>query len=549
MSAAVVLTLRGQAPVSGPWLQISDAALPAIDEGVIWDESHTPSSPRARAARAAMTQVDAVGESGRAYRRGRVIVRFRDSVAADERRSVVRDATTSGELTPRSAHADFDVVRIADTENPEAVADALIRRAQVVYAQAAYRVHSTLVPNDPDYGRLQWNLPLINMEKAWDIQPQAGSAITVAVLDTGVAYRNATLTVNIRAFTDSFGIRRPALGVNTIPYAAAPELVGGSGASRIVAPFDVTTGGANPPLDFDGHGTHVSGTIGQLTNDGIGVAGVAFNVKIMPVKVLSSDWDVAFGTAPDTGGSDDDVATGLRYAADNGAKVINMSLGSSGPADCGTNPNRFGCSPVIEAALRYAVSKGAFVVIAGGNEFEDFVPPFGSNPTSVIADIASRIKGVVSVAAVDPSRNRAYYSSTGNYIEIAAPGGSERGFGRNGYVWQQTFDFNFTDTFDPSVVPVSQYHAPRFDILATIGYIGTSMATPHVAGVAAMVMQQGVTDPAAVEDALEKSADALGTAGSDQCPAGTAAAAPRTCAFGFGLVNARNALRGLGVAR
>src|ERR1043166_222921 len=85
--------------------------------------------------------------------------------AADERRSVVRDATASGELTPRSAHADFDVVRIADTENPEAVADALSRRAQVVYAQAAYRVHSTLVPNDPDYGRLQWKLPLINMEK------------------------------------------------------------------------------------------------------------------------------------------------------------------------------------------------------------------------------------------------------------------------------------------------------------------------------------------------------------------------------------------------
>src|SRR4029079_2459049 len=114
--------------------------------------------------------------------------------------------------------------------------------------------------------------------------------------------------VSIGASPAGFGIRRPALGVQTIPYSGAPQLVGGAASSRIVAPFDVTSNGANPPLDFEGHGTHVSGTIGQLTNDGSGVAGVAFNVKIMPVKVLSSDWDVAFGTASDVGGSDDDVA-------------------------------------------------------------------------------------------------------------------------------------------------------------------------------------------------------------------------------------------------
>jgi serine protease len=310
----------------------------------------------------------------------------------------------------------------------------------------------------------------------------------------------------------------------------------------------VISGGANAPLDFDGHGTHVSGTIGQLTNDGIAVAGVAFNVKLMPVKVLGGFWDVQFGTAPSDGGSDADVATGIRYAADKGAKIINMSLGSSGPPDCGTNSNRFGCSPVIEAAMRYAVGKGVFIAVAGGNEFEENVPPFGTNPTSVIAEIASRIKGAVAVAAVDPSKGRAYYSSTGNYIEIAAPGGSERGFGRGGFVFQQTFDFTMTDTFDPSVVNPSQYRAPRFDILTNIGYIGTSMASPHVAGVAAMMMQQGITDPAAIEEALEKSAVALSASG-DACPAGTTAAAPRTCSFGFGLVDARNALRGLGLAR
>ena len=292
----------------------------------------------------------------------------------------------------------------------------------------------------------------------------------------------------------------------------------------------------SPPLDFEGHGTHVSGTIGQLTNDGIGTAGVAFNVKLMPVKVLASAWDLLFAgftNISNVGGSDDDVARGIRYAADNGAKIINMSLGSSGPADCASKPNQADCSPVIEAAMRYAVGKGCFITVAGGNEFEDTVPPFGTNPTSIVAEIASRIPGAVSVAAVDRAKAHAYYSSTGSYIELSAPGGSERGFGSNGFVRQQTFDFNFTDTF---LLPPSQFVAPRFDMFGYIGYIGTSMAAPHVAGVAAMLMQQGVTDPAAIEELLEKTAVDLGTPGRDNT-------------FGFGLVDARAALRGLGLSK
>jgi serine protease len=227
------------------------------------------------------------------------------------------------------------------------------------------------------------------------------------------------------------------------------------------------------------------------------------------------------------------VARGLRYAADNGAKIINMSLGSSGPPDCASKPNQADCSPVIEAAMRYAVGKGCFITVAGGNEFEDTVPPFGTNPTSIVAEIASRIPGAVSVAAVDRAKAHAYYSSTGSYIELSAPGGSERGFGSSGFVRQQTFDFNFTDTF---LLPPSQFVAPRFDVFGYIGYIGTSMAAPHVAGVAAMLMQQGVTDPAAIEELLEKTAVDLGTPGRDNT-------------FGFGLVDARAALRGLGLAK
>ena len=115
----------------------------------------------------------------------------------------------------------LDPARIA-----EAVAQALDERPDVEYAQASYRMHTLFVPNDPLYGTLQWNLPMINMEKAWDIQPQAGSSITVAVLDTGVAYKNATLDVTLQSFTDDDGVRYPALGRQLIPYSAAPQLVG-----------------------------------------------------------------------------------------------------------------------------------------------------------------------------------------------------------------------------------------------------------------------------------------------------------------------------------
>jgi serine protease len=535
IAGGLVLTLRGQV-ADQPRLQIlQNVGLPAIDQGVIADDSHRPYSPEAlrRAAFRATVDQDAGAGPPSRYRSGRVIVRFRDEAAMSDRREAVRAASQTGDIAARPSYADFDIVRIDPSEDAEAAAAILRTRPEVQFAQPAYRKHATAVPNDPLYSTLQWNFPLINIEKAWDIQPQAGSAITVAVIDTGMAYTNATLTATLRAFRDDQGNRYPALGTVTIPYSAAPQLVGAGNAGRIVAPFDFVSNGVNQPLDFEGHGTHVSGTIGQLTNDGIGTAGVAYGVKLMPLKALASEWDVIFGTASDVGGFDDDIARALHYAADNGAKIINMSLGGSGPADCATNSNQPECSPVIEAALRYAVGKGCFVTVAGGNEFEDTIPPFGTNPTSVLAEIASRIPGVVSVAAVDRAKAHAYYSSSGSYIELAAPGGSERGFGSDGFVRQQTFNFTFTDTF---LLPPSQFSAPRFDIFGYIGYIGTSMAAPHVAGVAAMLMQQGVTDPAAIEEVLEKTAVDLGTPGRDNT-------------FGFGLVDARAALRGLGLAK
>ena len=488
--------------------------MPAVDAGLLLDESHAPGTVEARRRVAAREMLhDSGGTASARYAPGRLIVKFRDSASLAERQAALRGVSASATIDARPSYADFDMIRIDPAADAEAAATALGRRGEVEYAQPAYRVHTMLVPNDPLYATRQWNLALINLERAWDIQPQAGSSILVAVLDSGVAYQNATLVETIPAFRDEFGTLYPALGRVTIPYAGATQLMA---PGRFVAPHDFIWDN-DIPLDFDGHGTHVTGTIGQLTNDSIGTAGVAFNVKIMPVKVIDSVWDSLFG-APNEA-TDATVARGIRYAADNGAKIINMSIGRTGP------PDR---APAIEDALNYAVSKGAFVAIAAGNEFEE------GNPLEVIAEIASRVEGVVSVAAVDRAKGHAFYSNTGSWVELSAPGGSNRGFsGPDGFVFQQTFDFNLVETY---LLPPSRYSAPRFDVLAYIGFIGTSMATPHVSGVAAMLMQQGITDPKAVESALKQFAVDLGTPGRDDT-------------FGFGLVDARNSLRGLGLAK
>jgi len=497
-----------------PFLILQGVGLPAADVGLMKDDTHGPDAAEAlhRAAiRASLTNAVA----GANFRSGRMIVRFRDDASLDARLSALSDATDGGVMGDRGSYADFDMVQLAAGEDPVEASRRLMEdHADVVeYAQPSYRMHTMFKPNDPLYASNQWNLPMIDLERAWDIQPAAGSSITVAVVDTGLAYQDATVVATVRPFRDDQGRLYPSLGRVMIPYSAARQVVAAARPERIVSPRDFIWN-TNTPLDFDGHGTHVSGTIGQLTNDNEGTAGVAFNVKLMPVKVVDAVWDDLFG-APNEG-TDDTVARGIRYATDNGAKVINLSVGRNGSP-----------APVVEDAIRYAVSRGVFVAIAGGNGFED------GNPVEVVAEIASRVKGAVSVAAVDRNRNRAFYSTTGSYIELAAPGGSSRGFGVTGAVYQQTFDGTFTDTF---LLPPLLYRAPRFDVLGYIPYQGTSMATPHVAGAAAMLMQQGITSPAAIEDALEKYATDLGTAGRDD-------------QFGFGLIDVRNAMFGLGIAK
>lgn len=198
--------------------------------------------------------------------------------------------------------------------------------------------------------------------------------------------------------------------------------------------------------DDVGHGTHVAGTIAQSTNNNYGVAGIAYKAKIMPLKVLG----VAGGTVAD-------IAEAIRFAADHNADVINMSLGGGGD------------SQLLHDAIKYAYDKGVVLVGAAGN----------SNLNS--ASFPARYPEVISVSATDSVGNKAPYSNFGAGVDISAPGGSE-----TGKIVQETIN--------------TENQKPEF-----IGFQGTSMASPHVAGVAALIKSTGIEEPTEIRQILIES--------------------------------------------
>ncbi|PRP92879.1 Thermophilic serine proteinase precursor [Enhygromyxa salina] len=287
------------------------------------------------------------------------------------------------------------------------------------------------VPNDPMY-KLQWHLDAINVPEAW--MHTRGRGATVAVIDTGVAYKD---------------LEWKKVSAKAVPDLAGIEFVHGK---------SFVSNGLPDGLDDHAHGTHVTGTVAQATDNGVGVAGIAHKAKIMPLKVLGATG----------GGSVADIANAIRYAADNGADVINMSLG-------GPLPSR-----VMAKAVAYAHDKGVTVVCAAGNEKRSRV----SYPAAY--------EGSVAVAATDYEGKRSFYSNWGKQLDISAPGGDTRsdknGDGQPDGVLQNTIAIQ-----DPS----------RNDYL---WFQGTSMASPHAAGVAGMIVAQGVTNPKEVERILKETA-------------------------------------------
>jgi serine protease len=492
-----------QHPASKAMLQ--NTALPAIDRGL-----RDQDPPRAARTSHDADRLRASDGAAAPYLRGSIIVKFKDDVTRGGMTAAT--AQVAGTIANRLSYADFDIVDIPIDADPEAAAAAMSARPDVEYAQARYRNYAMAKPNDPLYTN-QWNFPAIDMERAWDIQPGASPAVIVAVLDTGMAFMAGSIGYESRRGFTMGSQSYPPLGRVSVPFAAAPEL-GASGSDRFVAPRDFIWND-DLPVDLDGHGTHVAGTVGQVTNNNLGTAGMAYNVRLMPVKVIQGLWDEIFGAPFD--GTDDVVARGVRYAADNGAKVINMSIGrETGPP-----------ATVVTDAIRYAISRGAFVVVASGNTRAE------GNQSNRIGLPAPDIQGLVAVGAVGRTLEPAFYSTTGSYVELSAPGGDQRQGGTTAGILQQTLDFDVLETF---ARPPSQYGPPRADAFAYEYFQGTSMAVPHVSGFAALLIQQGITNPAAIEAAMKQFATDRGATGRDD-------------SYGFGLINPRATLRGLGLAR
>ncbi len=233
--------------------------------------------------------------------------------------------------------------------------------------------------------------------------------------------------------------------------------------------------------DDDSHGTHVSGTIAQTTNNSAGVAGIAFDATIMPVKVLGADGS----------GTYEMVADGIYYAVDNGAQIINMSLGGSA------------ASATLEDAVAYAYSNGVTILAASGNSNSSVDYP------------AAYDAYCIAVGATEYDEIRAPYSNFGTSLDIVAPGGNT-GVDKNGDGFA---DGVLQETFSDTPVDWNYWF-----------FQGTSMATPHASGVAALLLSRNPTlTPDQVRDALESTAEDLGPAGRDD-------------EYGYGLIDAAAAL-------
>lgn len=441
------------------------------------------------------------------YLPGEVIVKFRPGVSVGQQTRAL-SSLRSRPLPDRLQWIGERMARLSVPEDPDSIGVAanLARQPEVEYAQPNWLRKVSSIPNDPQYASRQWNMTLLDMPRAWDINAGA-NGVTVAVVDSGVTAVNATY--NLKTWDGN------AIVTTQMRYAINPDI----DASRLLPGRDFAFWNG-PVLDMVGHGTHVASTIAQSTNNNLGYAGIAFGAKILPLKVCVGFWDIQIffsetgvpGRPPlDIGGcSTAATVAAVQFAADNGAKVINMSLGGIEP------------SPADLDALNYATSRGVFVAVAAGNDFEE------GNPTTYPASYATQVKGAMSVAAVGRTEQRAYYSTTGTFVEIAAPGGDARAGGLEGTIYQ--YGVQSADYDERFVL------FPRFDRYADTPSQGTSMAAPHVAGLAALLISQGVTKPAAVEALITATARDLGAPGRDN-------------SFGAGLIQPRAALRGFGVVR
>lgn len=394
-----------------------------------------------------------------------LIIKYKQGVDKAQKASVMSMANISAKASFQLKHKRFtfnqsQVVRLAQKHNDQALR-AIIRRLEadpdIEYVEVDRILRATATANDQYYSS-QWHYhdPVagINLENAWDASTGAG--VNVAVIDTGYL-PHVDLAANIIG------------GYDFITDTATAN--DGDGRDGDASDPGDWYGAFDCGFNFDSrdsswHGTHVAGTVAAVTNNSIGVAGIAYDAKVVPVRVLGKcggyTSDIADGMVWASGGS----VSGVPANA-NPAKVLNLSLGGSGS-----------CPATTQNAINTARSNGAVVVVAAGNSNSDVS---GFTP--------GNCNGVISVAATNRQADRASYSNYGSLIDIAAPGGEG---GQDGVA---------STLNDGTTTPANDIYAY---------YAGTSMAAPHVAGVAALMfsVNSGLT-PDQVEQAIKGSARAF----------------------------------------
>ena len=420
----------------------------------------------------------------------RLIVRYKDAVDTSRlkapaavplnalsaaRQAVIDRAGQQFGMTLRTLRATAtgaNVLQLSRTmslaEARQLAAELKARDASVDYAEPDRIMTAMAVPNDPSYSQ-QWDLYEaaggINVTGAWD--RSTGSGINVAVIDTG--YRpHADLSGQILQgydFIASTSIANDGNGRDSDASDPGDWTPAGSCSAGVPGQDQASSW----------HGTHVAGTIAARTNNGAGIAGIAYNAKIVPARVLGRcggyTSDIADAIVWASGGSVNGVPANA-----NKARVLNLSLGGSGA-----------CDTTTQSAINSARSRGAVVVVAAGNSNVDAA---NSSPANCA--------GVIAVAAVGRSGGKASYSNYGSVVDVAAPGGD------NGAGILSTLN--------------SGTSTPAADSYAY--YMGTSMATPHVAGVAALMLAANPNlTPDQVEATLKSTARAF-PAACNGCGAG-----------------------------
>lgn len=381
--------------------------------------------------------------------------------------------TGSDEITVKTRKGESVDAAVKRLRKTPGVADAVPN--YIAHAAADTTTDPTWIPDDPGrhtavagWQRVQWNFAGtwgVRAPEAWANLRAAGrpggKGVVVAVLDTGVAY------------TDRGGnVRSPDFRAGTFVRGY-----------DFVAKNDL-------PRDRNGHGTHVASTIAETTDNGIGLTGLAYGAKIMPVRVLD---DAGEGDA-------NTIARGVRYAVQRGAKIINMSL-EFAPDENGV-ALKAADIPQLISAMDYAHRKGVLVVAASGNEGAGSI------------DYPAKYGYVVAVGATTEHGCLSAFSNVGKGLDMVAPGGgSDSRAGR---------DSNCTPGKNPgrdiSQMTLVAEGAKTFGLPG--GYEGTSMAAPHVSATAALIIASGVagTDPSArdVEVRLKTTARDLGDPGYDR---------------------------------